>query len=1127
MVLLLARTHYSLLTGPSSAQQVCEAAVRLGHGSLALVDGGLYGLWPFAQQARRLGLRAVFGCELEHAGRRLFALAQDRSGYASLCELLSARNLDPDFDLPRAAARLSDGLVFLCRDLGLLPQLAVRLPRERLFVAVGPRGEGADEAGGGAFAAAAHERGDAASRQGRTAGNALQQKRVGEDSHAPVRSAAASNAARQSDSGADSQATWNGSSHSDAATSRRKAMDVSVSPPRSALLQAARDLDLELCAVRDVWFAEAADHARHLLFLAVKHNLALRACDDGTFLGVRAASPSMCVPTQAECAFGHDDLPRAVANAERVVASCSLSFAEHEPPIFPTYATPEGTTPAAHLHALAASGLQRKLAARRASDAERDVANARLLRELAVIEAMGFAPYFLVVREIAQLAHERGIPCLGRGSAADSLVAYSLGLTEADPIRYGLLFERFLNPARRDLPDIDLDFCWRRRDELLEAVYAHFGHDRVAMIATYNTCGPRAAYLEAAKAGGVPPAEATRRSKLLPWHARAGESLACAIAATKGFYRERALPEERERAIVAAADALLDAPRHLGLHPGGIVVTPGPVARHAPLERSQKGVVVTQYDKRFVEALGLVKIDLLGNRALTIVDDCERSLRAHGTEVRDAALVAEDDEKTVALLQTGRTLGCFQVESPAMRTLLRQMQAPHMDRVIQAVALVRPGPAASGMKDAFLRRARGLEDASAAHPVLAEAFADTFGIMLYQEDVIRAAMAVAGIDAEAGDTLRRRLCGKDGPSRGELEGFVVAGLRRGLPRAEIEAIWAEMARFSSYSFCKAHAVTYGRLAFRCVYLKAHWPAAFLCAVLDNEAGYFDTGVYVEEAKRLGAVLLQPCVQRGEDRFVLEGLTTIRVGWSRVHGLTQRTRAQIAAARRSGGPFRSFDDFLRRVGPQRDEAESLVRIGACDAFGIARRELLWRLQVAANPRLQAQRARAEAPGALFDDALLPRDVAYPQLPDYGPEERTRIELELLGFALGAHPVDVLWRDDSPAARNCVPCGRVDERTGETITIRGWLVAWRQHRTENGDAMAFATIEDGTGLVEATLFPKAYEQWGAVFRGRGPYVVRGIVEERLGGVGLRALAVHGPDSVWQAARVAPLHDGPTSR
>ena len=424
------------------------------------------------------------------------------------------------------------------------------------------------------------------------------------------------------------------------------------------------------------------------------------------------------------------------------------------------------------------------------------------------------------------------------------------------------------------------------------------------MIATYNTCGPRAAYGEAAKAMGVAPAEAARRSKLLPWHARPETSMAAMVADSKGFYRERVLPPERERQIVAAAESLLHAPRHLGVHPGGIVVTPGPVARYAPLERAPKGVVVTQYDKRFVEALGLVKIDLLGNRALTIVADCERSLAQLGIAVPSAVGVAEDDAETVALLQQGRTLGCFQVESPAMRTLLRQLQAPDMDRVIQAIALVRPGPAAAGMKDAFLRRARGEEAVTAAHPLLAEVFADTLGVMLYQEDVIRAAMAVAGLDAEQGDMLRRRLCNKGGGSGSELESFVVAGLRRGLPRAAVERIWAEMARFSAYSFCKAHAVTYGRLAYRCVYLKAHWPVAFLCAVLDNEAGYFDTGVYVEECKRLGGRMLPPCVQHGDDRFALVFADTIRVG--------ARDDAGHAPADRGGAARRWAGPILRRL-----------------------------------------------------------------------------------------------------------------------------------------------------------------------------------------------------------------------
>ncbi len=1035
MVLLLARTHYSLLTAPASPEVLCEAAVQAGHDHLVLVDGnGLYGLWPFAQQTARLSLHGVFGCELAHAGQRLFVLAQDRQGYASLCELLSEQHLDPAFDLPRAAARLAAGLWFLCRDLRLLPQLAARLPRDRLLVALGPRGEVPLA-----------------------------------DLHAP-------------------------------AASSRKAPDPGPRPERSELIAAARDLDLDLCAVRDVWFARPEDHAQHLLFTAVKWNRTLQQQVHAKLPGIATALPSMHLPPRGALHAGHLDEPAAIAAAERVLAACTLSFPEQGEPIFPDYQVPDGATPPAFLRDLAAAGLRQRL------PAGGEAAQQRLERELQVIEQMGFAPYFLVVREIAGLAQARGIPFVGRGSAADSLVAYALGLTDADPLRYGLLFERFLNPARRDLPDIDLDFCWRRRDELLAAVYAHFGADKVAMIATYNTCGPRAAYAEAAKAAGVPPAEAARRSKLLPWHARPDLDLAATITATPGFLRQQVLPAARERDVAAAAQALLHAPRHLGVHPGGIVVTPGRVAAHAPLERSQKGVVVTQYDKRFVEALGLVKIDLLGNRALTIVDDCERSLQRHGIEVPPVAAVAEDDPATVALLQQGRTLGCFQVESPAMRTLLRQLRAPNLDRVIQAVALVRPGPAAAGMKDAFLARARGLEPVVAAHPLLAEVFADTFGIMLYQEDVIRAAMAVAGMDGAGGDVLRRQLgkgSGRDGAGAGELEAFVVAGLRRGLPRAAIEQIWREMARFAAYSFCKAHAVTYGRLAYRCVYLKAHWPVAFLCAMLANDAGYFDKGVYVEDAKRLGARFQGPCVQRGGDGFELVDSVTIRVGLTEVHGLSQRTREQLHAARRLGGAFRSLEDFVARVQPQRDEAENLIKVGACDAFAASRPELLWRLQVATAPKVQSQRARAAQPGALFADALLPHDVRYPELPDFDAAERTRHELALLGYALGAHPVDVLWGQAraQAEARGAVPCGRVDDCIGRSIAICGWLVAWRQHRTENGEAMAFATIEDGTGLVETTLFPKVFQQCGGEFQGRGPYVVRGVVEERLGGVGLR--------------------------
>jgi len=1079
MPLLLARTHYSLLTAPASPQALCEEAVRLGLSHLVLSDtNGLYGLYPFAQAARRVGLRAVFGCEVVHRGRRCTLLARDESGYRSLCSLLSAFHgvgegrdregaasdvrLVDAFDFGRACERHAEGLWFLCGDPRLLPELSVRVPRGQLLVALPPRPAGEDVA---------------------LDGNA---------GHSPLQP---------------TRSVQQG----------RKLPDPASPWPRRMMRQVARDLDLPLCAVRDVWFASPQDHALHQLFLAVKWNRSLRGGDPAKDLrGIGVASPDQHLPTPAQLRSGHDDDPEAVAMAQQVLASCTLTVADRAPPIFPPVSLAAGETAEDHLRRLVLAGLRQRYGQ------QEERALARCEHELSVIVSMGFAPYFLAVHQIVELARARDIPFVGRGSAADSLVAHCLGLTDADPLRYGLLFERFLNPGRQDLPDIDLDFCWRRRDELIEAVYEHFGRDHVAMIATYNTCGPRSAYQEAAKVLGLPPAEAARRSKRLPWHARSGLDLAEVVAETPGFWQEgrregagserdsRHLPPERERLLLSLAQQLLAAPRHLGVHPGGVVITPQPIATHAPLERSAKGVVVTQYDMHFVEGLGMVKIDLLGNRALSIIHDCVTMVAEHGVTVPDLHKIPEDDARTAQLLKSGGTLGCFQVESPAMRTLLQQVGAETMDRVIQAVALVRPGPAAAGMKDAFIRRARGLEPVTTAHPLLSEVFADTFGIMLYQEDVIRAAMAVAGLDATEGDVLRRDL-GKRGRShalRDEADAFVVAGLRRGLPRAAVEQVWAEMARFAAYSFCKAHSVTYGRLAYRCVYLKARWPAAFLAAMLRNDAGYFAQGVYAEEAKRLGAELRAPCVQQGAVDHELLEPTVIRVGLSSVHGLGERTIAAILTARRAGGPFRSLPDFLQRVRPMRNEAENLILVGAMGGFGLSRPELLWRLQVAMTPRAQklAERSAVAARGALFVDAVTPREASYPQLPDYDEAKKGEAELRLLGFTLGSHPVDVLWRrGDLPVLQQCVPCGKVGEHVGHTVRVCGFAVAFRGHTAEQG-GMCFVTVEDGTGIVETTLFPKVYQRCGGVLHGRGPFVLEGKVEERLGGgVGMRVFDV----------------------
>lgn len=1010
MALVLAHSHYSLLSAPCSPRALCEEAVRLGIAALALVDGnGLYGLPLFAAEARRVGLQALFGVDLLWRGERLVVLAPDHDGYRALCRLVTALQLHEDFDLLWNTAAAGDALWFLCGDPALLLRLHGRLAPGRLCVALPPR----DHRPGPA--PPAHHEG-------------------------------------------------------------RKLPEIPSFAGRRELIAAAELLGLPLIAVFDVDRARAEDAMAARLFAAVKHNRAL---------DLAAPLRGEALPDAARRREAHADQPAAGRMAAHVIASCTLQLDRPRAPIFPPYELPDGVPAEQQLRRLAEAGLARRF------EAPGPVLRDRLAHELGVIEQMGFAPYFLVVHEIAELARARGIDLIGRGSAADSLVSFALGLTDADPIRYGLLFERFLNPARSDLPDIDLDFCWRRRDELIAAVYERWGADHVARIATHTTFALRAAYREAAKALGLPPREVDRRSGLLPPHGRHGVG---EIDGVPGFHRTP--PDARDAAIRRATARLLDAPRHLGVHPGGIVITPGPLCEHAPLERAAKGVVVTQYDMHFVEALGLVKIDLLGNHALTILAEARQALAELRLPVPARAAMREDDPRAAELLREGRTLGCFQTESPGMRTLLRQMRAETMDRVIQAIALIRPGPGGRGMKARFVRRLRGLEPVAAPHPIVADAFAETYGLILYQEDVIRAGMMVAGMSAADGDRLRRALTRHHGEDAAARDAFVVAGLKQGIPVPALEEVWHAIAGFAGFSFCKAHAVTYGRLAYECAWFKAHAPAAFLAAMLSNDCGYYAKGVYVEEAKRLGVRVLPPCVQQGARAFTLvrDGQSlAIRVGLDEVRELRPVTAEAILVARRIGGPFGSVADFLARTQAARDETENLILCGGFDALRRTRPQLLLELQLALARPERRELFRREPP-------------VLPALAEYTLERRVELELAILGYSTTAHPVDALW--GGAATRGTVACGAVPEHAGRIVTVYGQLVALRRMRTRQDQPMLFCTIEDGTGIVEAVLFPDVYPRLAGLLQGRGPFRVRGRVEVREDGVALRTTGIAGP-------------------
>ncbi len=683
---------------------------------------------------------------------------------------------------------------------------------------------------------------------------------------------------------------------------------------------------------------------------------------------------------------------------------------------------------------------------------------------------------------------------MGRGSGASSLVSYVLGITNVDPIAHGLHFERFLNPARRDCPDLDIDLCWRRRDEVIAHVYRTYGDDRVAMISTHATLGARSAFRETAKALGVSNARVNALARSVP-HELPKPYLPRLAQLPEGRrvdWREPVLAE-----ALRLAEALDGAPRHLSVHCGGIVIADRPLTHYVPLEEAAKGVVVTQFEMRAIEALGLVKMDLLGNRALSTIGECVTLVRARGVEV-DPERIPPADPITAQRLSSGDTLNGFQLESPAMRHLLRMMRCSTLEETIAAVALIRPGAAESGMKEVYCRRYHGLERPTYLHPRLEPVLAPTFGVMLYEEDVMRVAAALAGLSLAEGDDLRRAI----GAARDEEEfrslehGFVAHAVRAGVEPDVARAVWRDLTRFGGYAFCKAHAAGYGTLGWQSAWLKARFPAEWAVGILNHHAGMYATWVHVEDLRRHGVSFLAPCVSRSRGDTTLE-CGAVRVGLSRVFGLAEATGSRIVAARAERA-FASLADFMDRVRPTLPETESLILAGALDCTERTRSSLLLEARVtAAAP---AARAAARVPALvggdgdrLAPDAVAP--VAVPELAEFDAAEQVRGECRSTGLWFRGHPLD-LWAAPE-ASRGASAAAELPGLAGRRVTVVGMPCAMRRVETRSGGQMLFLTLADRTGLAECALFPDAYRALAGEVRGE---IVRveGRVDETMGAV-----------------------------
>jgi DNA-directed DNA polymerase III PolC len=710
----------------------------------------------------------------------------------------------------------------------------------------------------------------------------------------------------------------------------------------------ARRLGLPMVAVQPIYCLQADDVPRLRLLAAIRENRLLEETS------ADAAEVPTHWRTPAELAARFAAFPTALSQSGEIAARCGEALPSGRT-IWPALALPPGQTPDEALAGSARAGLIRRFGAPPAD------AVARLDHELAAITAHGYAPLFLVVADAVRFARSQSIPVSTRGSVANSFVAYCTGITTVDPIEHGLLFERFLNPARSDPPDIDLDFCSRRRDEVLRYLRDTYGAEHVALVGTVSTLRAQSAIRETGKAHGLPAAEIERLVALAPhsWHPdprrrdkRTVENVLAEIT------------DDRQREIVRVAFTLVGQPDHLSVHPGGVVIVPGPLTDVVPVQWAPKGFLITQFEHGDVEAIGLPKMDLLGIRALTVLSDTAESIRARDPGFRlDEISLA--DPATADLLARGETIGVFQCESDGAQRTLRKLKARTVRDLAIANAFFKPGPAMGGMADAFVRRYRGEARVAYLHPALEPILRDTKGVLIFQEQVLRVAREVAGLDWAQADQLRRGMGHFGAEQMAALRQQFIAGCLRlppagpGFAPGQADTLWEQVMSFAGYGFNQGHATAYADVSYRSAYLKAHWPAEFLAARLADSGGFHHPAIYMAEAVRLGIAVRPPHINFSNQAFSLvsaerkmqieKGLSAnsaicnlqsaiLYMGLGQVRDL-RHSAIEAIIAERGRQPFRNLGDLLGRVELQAKEIMHLIQCGALDGLGASRAAML--------------------------------------------------------------------------------------------------------------------------------------------------------------------------------------------
>jgi DNA polymerase-3 subunit alpha len=789
------------------------------------------------------------------------------------------------------------------------------------------------------------------------------------------------------------------------------------------------------------------------------------------------------------------DLPEAYENTIEVAEKCNLSL-EFGAVHMPRFPIPEGYADASeHLAALARDGVERRY------DEVTPEVEDRVSKELGLIDEMGFAGYFLIVHDFIHEAKRRGIPVgPGRGSAAASIVSYALGITELDPLRFGLVFERFLNPARKAMPDFDIDFCYERRDEVIDYVTEKYGRESVAQVITFGTMMARAAVRDVGRVLKFPYNEVDRIAKMIPRELNITLDDALERVEELRTLRDS---DERYARLIEYARNLEGISRHASVHAAGVIIAPGRIDAWTPLYKTNRDEIVTQYDMRSLAKVGLLKFDFLGLRTLTVIHDALEMIHENRGVDMAPEDIPLDDSETYELLGTGFTVGVFQLESSGMRDLLRKMKPERLEDIIAVNALFRPGPLGSGMVDDYVKRKQGRQKVRYQHKCLEPVLSETYGVMAYQEQVMQAASAMAGFSMSQADHLlnamRKKIVEQMDQQRDD---FVKGAVGEGVPEKTAKAVFDQMAHFAGYGFNKAHSASYAITAVRTAYLKTHYPTEFMAATMTSEMDNSDRVVtLINECRRSGIRVLPPDVNEGHVEFRATPRGDIQFGLGAIKNVGRSAIRSITSARREHGTFEDIFDLTSRVDLRlvnRRVLESLISAGALDGLHGHRAQQMRAVGAALDfgQRVQTERDSGQTSlmGALDDTQgaqLKPR-----RLPDADPwNDGTTLakEKEVLGLYVSGHPLARYERElKAFATASISDLAEMEDK--EPVRLAGIITGVKSTTTRKGEQMAFVTIEDFTGGAELLVFPGTYAKRRDEIRRDAAIIVEGKLSTR---------------------------------